>query len=81
MFNSRTGGPLPSPAFDMPAARVNVQPAQLGLVGTYVGRRADKLLEGSMDGLVSEAALRGFRDSEINHPGHGHAIVQRDEDV
>jgi hypothetical protein len=31
--------------------------------------------------LVGEAPLGGLGDAEVDHLGHGHAVVQRDEDV
>ena len=51
------------------------------MLGTHVGGRADELLEGGIDGLVGQAALRGLGNAEINHLGHGHAVVQGNEDV
>ena len=56
--------------------------AHLRLLRTHVGRRADELLEGREEGLVGQAlAGGGLGDAEINHLGHRHAVVQRDQDV
>ena len=64
------------------AARVNVQAGQLRLLGTHVGGRADELLERGEDSFVREPlAGSGFGDAEVNHLGHGHAVVDGHEDV
>ena len=64
------------------AARVNVQPAHLGLLGTHVGRRADELPEGGEHGFVREPLIRrGLGNTEVNHLGHGQTVVPRDENV
>ncbi len=63
------------------AARVNVQPAHLRLLGAHVGRRADELVQLRIDRRVGQPALGRLGDAEINHLGHRHAIVQRDQDV
>ena len=64
------------------AARINVQPAHLGLLRRHVGRRADELLELRVNSLVRQGLARGgLGDAEVNYFGHRHAIVQRDEDV
>ena len=57
------------------------RPAHLRLLRTHVGRRADELLELRVNRLVRQPALRRFGDAEINHLRHGHAVVQRDQDV
>ena len=36
------------------AARINVQPAQFGLLRAHIGRRADELLEGGENRLVGQ---------------------------
>ena len=34
-----------------------------------------------VDGVVRQSALRRLGDAEVDHLGHRHAVVQRDEDV
>ena len=64
------------------AARVDVQTAHLRLLRTHVGGRADKLVESREDGLVREPLVgRGLGDAEVDHLGHGHTLVQCDQDV
>ena len=63
------------------AARVNVQSAHLRLLRTHVGRRADELMQLRIDRRVRQPAFRRLGDAEINHLGHRHAVMQRDEDV
>ena len=65
----------------MSAARIDVQPAHLRLLGTDVSRRADELLKLREHRLVRQLLLRGLGDAEIDHLGHRHAVVQRDQDV
>src|SRR5664280_1478608 len=63
------------------AARVNVQARHHRLLGAHVGRCADELLERGEEGVIGQPSLRGLGDAEINHLGHGHAVVDGDEDV
>ena len=62
-------------------ARVDIQPAEAGLLRTHVHRGADELFEACEKRLVRELALRGLGDAEVDHLGHRHAVVQRHEDV
>ncbi len=63
-------------------ARVNVEAAHERLLRAHVGGRADELLERGKDSLVRERfAGGGFGDAEINHFGHGHAVVHGDKNV
>ena len=62
-------------------ARVNIQPAHLGLFRTHVGRCADKLLEGGKERLIGQSSLGGFGDAKVNDLGYRHAVVQGDEDI
>ena len=63
------------------AARVNVPPAHLRLFGTHVSWCADKLIVGGEQRVVGQASLGRLGDAEINHLRHGHAVVQRHENV
>src|SRR5204863_6451497 len=63
------------------APGINIQAAHLGLFGTHIGRSADELLEGGKECLVGQSSLGCFGDAKVNDLGHGHAIVQRDEDI
>jgi len=63
------------------AARVNAQPAHLGLFGTHVSGRAHELLERREQRLVGELLFGGLGNAKINHLRHRHAVVHRDENV
>ena len=39
------------------------------------------MLEGGEEGLIGQFAVRRLGDAKINHLGHGHAVVHRDQDV
>src|SRR5207244_908314 len=63
-------------------ARVDIDTGDFGLLGAHVGRCPDELLEGGEDGFVGQALVAGgFGDPEINHFGHGDAVVDGDQDV
>ena len=53
------------------AARINVQATHLGLLGAHVGRRADELLERSVNGFVGQPLIGCcFGDPKIDYLGH-----------
>jgi hypothetical protein len=47
-------------------ARVDVQPAHLGLFGTHVGGCPDELMQVGVDGRVGQAPFDGLGDAEID---------------
>ena len=55
--------------------------AHLGLLGAHVGRRADHGANWVKSGLLGEPLVGGLGDAEVDHLGHGPAVVQRDQDV
>ena len=57
------------------------EPAHLGLLGAHVHRRADHLAVAREERLLGEPLLDGLGDAEVDDLGHGHAVVQRDQDV
>jgi hypothetical protein len=63
------------------AAGVDVQPAQLRLLGAHVERGAHELREGGVERLVGELLAGGLGDAEVDHLGHGHAVVEGDHHV
>ncbi len=63
------------------AARIDVEIGDLGLLRARIRRRADERVEASEERLVREPALRRLRDAEVDHLRHGHAVVDRDENV
>ena len=63
-------------------AGVDVQSAHLRLLRTHVGGRAHELIKGGEQGFVREPLIvRGLGQAEINHLGHRHVVVLRDENV
>ena len=63
------------------AASVDVETAHLRLLRAGVGRRADERLEFGEESFLGEPLLGRLGDAEVDHLGHRHAVVQRDEDV
>src|ERR1019366_2032598 len=65
------------------AATVNVYGGHLSLLWGHVGRGADKLFEGSEEGLVGQSLpCRCFGDAEVNDLGRGRAtLLQGDQDI
>jgi hypothetical protein len=61
--------------------RVHVQPAHLRLLRAHVGRRANQLPVGREERLLGQRRLQRLGRPEVNHLGHGFAVVQRDQDV
>jgi hypothetical protein len=59
-----------------------IQAAQPGLLRTHVSGRADELFERGEKRLIREPLVGGgFRNAKVNHLGHRHAVVIRDQDV
>jgi tetratricopeptide (TPR) repeat protein len=63
------------------AARVDVQPAHLRLLGAHVERRADHLLELRINRLLDQPSLRRLGHAKVDHLRHRLPVVDRDEDV
>ena len=63
------------------APRVNVHTVELHLFRTHVGRRAEELARHGKGGLSRKRLLRSLGDAKINDLGHGHPVMQRDENV
>ena len=63
------------------ATGVDVQAAQLGLLGTHVQRRADHLVEVGEQRALGELLMRGLGDAKIDDLGHRRDVVQFHQDV
>ena len=63
------------------AARINIQPTHLCLLGAHIRWRAHELVESGEDGFVGQSLFDGFGYAEINHLGHGHAVMQCHQDI
>ncbi len=63
------------------AARINIKPAHLRLLGAHIRRCPDEMMQLRVNGRFGKTALRRLGDAEVNHLGHRHAVVQRDQDV
>ena len=60
-------------------AGVDIQPAHFSLFRADVGGRADEFIKLGVNSLVGQPAFGGLGDAEVNHLGHGHAVVERDK--
>ena len=58
------------------AARIDVQPAHLRLLGAHVSRRADKLMHLRVNGRVGQPAFRRLGDAKVYHLRHRRPLVQ-----
>src|SRR5262249_48385923 len=64
------------------ATGVNVQPAEFGLLGAHVGRRADELLDSRVERLVRQTLVgRGFGNPEVYYLRHRDAVLIGDQNV
>ncbi len=63
------------------AARVHIQPGELGLFGTHVERCADHLREFGEQRPLGELLIDRLGHAEVNHLGNGRHVVQFHQDV
>lgn len=63
------------------AARVDLEPARLHLLGAGVDRRADEGVELGDERPVGEALVGRLGDGKVDDLRHRDAVVQRDENI
>ena len=63
------------------ASQVDFQAAHFGLFGAHVGGGTEELLERGEKGLIGQASLGGFGDSEIDDLGDRDAVMKCHEDI